>query len=101
MILTIGAIHGHPVEVEDLEKAIEVEKALDLEGGILPKTVRQRMSRFFTDSADSGSAGGNLVNLGLDSNAVLTVSKNDGVVTAWSFASCHRNFLVLIKFLLH
>ena len=41
----------------------------------LPSILSQRMARFFMDSASASSAsGGNLLDLGLDSNTILTVN---------------------------
>ena len=57
------------------DKASEIARGeLDLEKGI-KKIVSNRMARFFMDSTSAGSAGGNLLDLGLDSDAILTVSQ--------------------------
>ena len=74
LLLCLCCSHGHPVDEKNLNEAKKMEKQLDLDGGILPRTVRQRMARFFTDSASASSAStGNLLDLGLDSNAIMTV----------------------------
>ena len=40
----------------------------------LSNIVSQRMARFFMDSTSASSAGGNLFDLGLDTDTILTVS---------------------------
>ena len=58
-----------------------MERELDLQGGILPRKVKERMARFFTDSADASiGASGNLLDLGLDSDAIMTVRRNKYVL---------------------
>ena len=59
---------------DELKQALKTEKELDLQGGLLPRKVKDRMARFFTDSAAANSAGGNLLDLGLDSDAIMTVN---------------------------
>ena len=55
---------------------MRTEQELDLQGGLLPAKVKARMARFFTDSASASSSlsSGNLLDLGLDSEAIMTVS---------------------------
>ena len=71
------------------DKASEIARGeLDLEKGI-KKIVSNRMARFFMDSTSAGSAGGNLMDLGLDSDAILTVS----LISMGSFINHVVNFL--------
>ena len=61
---------------DELKQALRTEKELDLQGGLLPAKIKDRMARFFTDSAAASSSlsSGNLLDLGLDSDAIMTVS---------------------------
>ena len=61
---------------DELKQALRTEQELDLQGGLLPAKVKARMARFFTDSASASSSlsSGNLLDLGLDSEAIMTVS---------------------------
>ena len=65
---------SHPLSQEELRQALKMERELDLQGGILPRKVKERMARFFTDSADASiGASGNLLDLGLDSDTIMSV----------------------------
>ncbi len=96
ILLAWEIVTGSPVEIEKIAEAIETERELDLEGGILPRNVRQRMARFFTDATDAGSAGADLLDLGLDSNAIMRVRNyhshlkkaNSVISRVFSRASC-------------
>ena len=57
-----------------MEQLQENEEDLDAEQSMsLQNIVTQRMARFFMDSASASSASGNLLDLGLDSDTILTV----------------------------
>ena len=57
-----------------MEKLIEAEEDLKSDESMsLPNIVTKRMARFFMDSASASSANGNLLDLGLDSETILTV----------------------------
>ena len=72
------------------DKASEIARGeLDLEKGI-KKIVSNRMARFFMDSTSAGSAGGNLMDLGLDSDAILTVSLSN-MLKKW------HNFIIALR----
>ena len=57
-----------------MDQLIEADEDLKAEESMsLPNIVTKRMARFFMDSASASSASGNLLDLGLDSETILTV----------------------------
>ena len=57
-----------------MDQLIEADEDLKVEESMsLPNIVTKRMARFFMDSASASSANGNLLDLGLDSETILTV----------------------------
>ena len=57
-----------------MDQLIEADEDLKVEESMsLPNIVTKRMARFFMDSASASSASGNLLDLGLDSETILTV----------------------------
>ena len=57
-----------------MDQLIEADEDLIPEESMsLPNIVTKRMARFFMDSASASSANGNLLDLGLDSETILTV----------------------------
>ena len=64
-------------KIEPTKNPIINSEIVDLESG-LKNVISQRMARFFMDSASAGGYGAgdmsNLLDLGLDSNTILTVS---------------------------
>ena len=64
-------------KIETTKNPIINSEIVDLESG-LKNVISQRMARFFMDSTSSSGYGAgdmsNLLDLGLDSNAILTVS---------------------------
>ena len=57
-----------------MDQLIEADEDLKAEENMsLPNIVTKRMARFFMDSASASSASGNLLDLGLDSETILTV----------------------------
>ena len=58
----------------EMDQLIETDEDLNVEESMsLPNIVTKRMARFFMDSASASSANGNLLDLGLDSETILTV----------------------------
>ena len=75
-LLFCTSCKSQPLTKDELKQALRTEKELDLQGGLLPAKIKDRMARFFTDSAAASSSlsSGNLLDLGLDSDAIMTVS---------------------------
>ena len=58
----------------EMDQLIEADEDLKAEDSMsLPNIMTKRMARFFMDSASASSASGNLLDLGLDSETILTV----------------------------
>ena len=82
---TFGHAYGHPNKLflgkENVNQQIKgqvlpkSDSRLDNSKTKLANLAKERMARFFMDSASASSASsGNLMDLGLDSNTILTVS---------------------------
>ena len=80
-----------------MDQLIEADEDLKAEESIsLPNIVTKRMARFFMDSASASSANGNLLDLGLDSETILTVRSVSFLGLKWLYILLFAMFILLL-----